>query len=109
MVKCATTTSTISCKISWSGWPVTSCRSGMQASAAVAAHAGSSSSPMGTRRHGLRGRRRLSTEKLEPSRNFYVTVMKRSDDPETIQTVLDPVFDVETDGDLENGWSLYRF
>ena len=98
MVKCTSTTCTSSCKISSSEWPVTSCRSDMHASATVAAHAGSSSSPMGTRRHGLRGRRRPSTEKLEPSRNFYVTVMKRSDDPETIQTVLDPVFDVESDG-----------
>ena len=73
------------------------------------AHAGSSSSPMGTRRHGRRGRRRTVQEKLEPSLNFYVTVMKRSDDTEPVQITLDPVFDVESDGDLENGWSLRRF
>ena len=59
---------------------------------------------MGTRRHGRRGRRRTVQEKLEPSLNFYVTVMERSDDTEPVQITLDPVFDVESDGDLENGW-----
>ena len=108
-VQCASTTRTNLCRISSSRWPRTSERLAMQASSTVAAHVGSSSSPMGTRRHGRRGRRTPSTEKLEPSRNFYVTVMKRSDDPETIQAVLDPVFDVESDGDLENRWSLCRF
>ena len=75
----------------------------------MAAHAGSSSSPTGSRRHGRRGRRRTVQAKLEPSLNFYVTVMKRSDDTEPVQITLDPVFDVDSDGDLENGWSLRRF
>ena len=44
-----------------------------------------------------------------PSLNFYVTVMKRSEDPEPVQIVLDLVFNVETDGDLKNGSCLCRF
>ena len=64
---------------------------------------------MGSRRHGRRRRRNTVQEKLEPSLNFYVTVMKRSDDTEPVQITLDPVFDVESDGDLENGCSLRRF
>ena len=59
--------------------------------------------------HGRRGRRRTVQEKLEPSLNFYVTVMKRSDDTEPVQITLDPVFDVDSDGGLENGCSLRRF
>ena len=108
-VQCLSTTSTSSCKISSSGWTVILCRSAIHTSATVAAHAGSSSSPMGSRRHGRRRRRNTVQEKLEPSLNFYVTVMKRSDDTEPVQITLDPVFDVESDGDLENGWSLRRF
>ena len=81
----------------------------MQASSMLDANIGSSSSPMDMRRHGRSGSSWSSTELLRRTPNFYVTVMKRSDDPETIQAVLDPVFDVESDGDLENGWSLCRF
>ena len=89
-VHCSSTTSTSSCKISSSGWPVILCRSAIHTSAMVAAHAGSSSSPMGTRRHGRRGRRRTVQEKLEPSLNFYVTVMKRSDDTEPVHVSRSP-------------------
>ena len=64
---------------------------------------------MGSRRHGRRRRRSTVQEKLEPSLNFYVTVMKRSDDTEPVQITLDPVLDVESDGDLENGWFMRRF
>ena len=51
-VQCSSTTSASSCKISSSGWPVILCRSAIHTSATVVAHAGSSSSPMGSRRHG---------------------------------------------------------
>ena len=94
MVKCASTTSTSSCKISSSGWPVILCRSVIHTSATVAAHAGSSSSPMGSRRHGRRRRRSTVQEKLEPSLNFYVTVMKRSNDTEPVLITLDPVLTI---------------
>ena len=46
------TTSTNSCKISSSGWLLTSCPSAMQASPRMVAVAVSSSSPTGTRRRG---------------------------------------------------------
>ena len=55
------------------------------------------------------GPSRKSWSQVLTSRNSYVTVMKRSDDTEPVQITLDPVFDVESDGGLENGCSLRRF
>ena len=70
---------------------------------------GSSSCPTVARRHGRSSPRRPSTEKLVPDLNFYVTVMKRSEEPEPVQIILDPFFNVEPDYDLENGSCLCRF
>ena len=39
----------------------------------------------------------------------FVTVNGRTEYSEPVQIVLGPVFDVESTGDIENGWSLYRF
>ena len=74
-VWCASKPSTSACHISSSGWPLTSGRSAMQASSTMAAVAGSSSSPMGTHRHGRSGRLRPCKEKFEVSNDFYVTAM----------------------------------
>ena len=47
--------------MSSSGWPLTLVQSAMQASAAAAVHASSSSNPTGTRRHGRRSHRKPSS------------------------------------------------
>ena len=63
-VKRASTTSTTSCHISSSRWPLTSGRYTMQVSPTVVAHAGSRSSPTRERRHGRRDCRSRPKEKL---------------------------------------------